>query len=45
MSEEMILESYKEKLFLQQIVTGDEKWIHYDKPECKKSYVKLGQPN
>ena len=26
------------------IVTGDGKWIHYDNPKRKKSYVKPGQP-
>ena len=29
---------------MHQIVTGDEKLIHYDNPKCKKSYVKPGQP-
>jgi len=26
-------------------VTGDEKWIHYDNPKGKKSWVKPGQPS
>lgn len=26
------------------MITGDEKWIHYDNPKRKKSYVKPGQP-
>ena len=30
--------------FLHRIVTGNKKWIHYDKPKRKKSYVKPGQP-
>ena len=41
---EMLLERYKKKSFLYRIVTGDEKWIHYDNPKRKKSYVKPGQP-
>ena len=40
---EMLLERYKKKSFLHRIVTGDEKWIHYDNPKRKKSYVKPGQ--
>ena len=28
------------KSFLHRIVTDDEKWIHYDNPKRKKSYVK-----
>ena len=41
---EMMLERHKKKSFLHRIVTGDEKWIHYDIPKRKKSYVKPGQP-
>ena len=41
---EMLLERHKKKSFLHRIVTGDEKWIHYDNAKCKKSYVKPGQP-
>ena len=41
---EMLLERHKKKLFLHWIVTGDKKWIHYDNPNRKKSYVKPGQP-
>ena len=41
---EMLLERHKKKSFLHRIVTGDEKWIHYDKPKREKSYVKSGQP-
>ena len=37
---EMLLERHKKKSFLHRIVTGDEKWIHYDNPKRKKSYVK-----
>ena len=42
---EMLLERHKKKSFLHRIVTGDEKWIHYDNPKRKKSYVKPGQPD
>ena len=41
---EMLMERHKKKSFLHRIVTGDEKWIHYDKPKRKKSYVKPVQP-
>ena len=41
---EILLESHKKKLFLHRIVTGDEKWIHYDNPKRKKSHVKPSQP-
>ena len=36
---EMLLEDHKKKSFLHRIVTGDEKWILYDNPKRKKSYV------
>ena len=39
----MLLERHKKKSFLHRIVTGDEKWIHYDNPKCKKSYVEPGE--
>ena len=29
----MLLERHKKKSFLHRIVTGDEKWIHYDNPK------------
>lgn len=41
---EMLLERHQRKSFLHRIVTGDEKWIHYDNPKRKRSYVKPGQP-
>ncbi|UYV61468.1 hypothetical protein LAZ67_1004952 [Cordylochernes scorpioides] len=31
-----------EGFFLHRIVTGDEKWIHYDNPKHRKSWVKPG---
>lgn len=41
---ELLLERQKRKGFLHRIVTGDEKWIHYENPKRKKVYVKPGQP-
>ena len=35
---EMLLERYKKKSFLHRIVTGDEKWIHYDNPKRRATY-------
>ncbi|KAM0729388.1 Mariner Mos1 transposase [Formica fusca] len=35
---EMLLARQKRKGFLHRIVTGDEKWIHYDNPKRKKSW-------
>ena len=33
----ILLERHKKKSFLHRIVTGDEKWIHYDNRKRKKS--------
>ena len=33
---EMLLERHKKKSFFNRVVTGDEKWIHYDNPKRKK---------
>ena len=35
---EMLLARHKRKDFLHHIVTGDEKWIHYDNPKKNKSW-------
>ena len=35
---EMLLARHKRKGFLHRIVTGDEKWIHYDNPKRRKSW-------
>ena len=35
---EQLLQRQQRKGFLHRIVTGDEKWIHYDNPKRKKSY-------
>lgn len=42
---EQFLERQKRKGFLHRIITGDEKWIHYDNPKRKKSWVLPGQPS
>jgi len=34
----MLLARHKRKGFLHRIVTGDEKWIHYDNPKKRKSW-------
>lgn len=41
---EMLLQRQSRKGFLHRIVTGDEKWIHYDNPKRKKAWVKPGEP-
>jgi len=42
---EMLLQRHKRKSFLHRIVTGDEKWIYFENPKHKKSWVDLGQPS
>jgi len=42
---EMHLKRYKRKSFLHRIVTGDEKWIYFENPKRKKSWVSPGQPS
>ncbi|UYV76574.1 hypothetical protein LAZ67_14001221 [Cordylochernes scorpioides] len=37
---ELLLKRQNRKGFLHRIVTGDEKWIHYDNPKRRKSWVK-----
>ncbi|UYV78320.1 hypothetical protein LAZ67_16000961 [Cordylochernes scorpioides] len=39
---ELLLKRQNRKVFLHRIVTGDEKWIHYDNPKRRKSSVKPG---
>lgn len=39
---EQLLQRQTRKGFLHRIVTGDEKWIHYDNPKRKKSWGKPG---
>lgn len=40
-----LLAKQKKKSFLYRIVTGDEKWIFYDNPKRKKSWVSPGEPS
>lgn len=42
---EILLARQKRKGFLHRIVTGDEKWIYFDNPKRKKSWVDPGQPS
>ncbi|UYV68992.1 SETMAR [Cordylochernes scorpioides] len=39
---ELLLKRQNRKGFLHRIVTGDKKWIHYDNPKRRKSWVKPG---
>ncbi|GBP55459.1 Mariner Mos1 transposase [Eumeta japonica] len=39
---ELLLQRQKRKGFSHRIVTGDEKWIHYDNPKRRKSWGKPG---
>ena len=41
---EMLLTRYKRKSFLHRIVTGDEKWIYFENPKRKRSWVTPGKP-
>jgi len=42
---EMLLARYKRKSFLHRIVTGDEKWIYFENPKRKRSWVIPGEPS
>lgn len=39
---EQLLQKQNRKSFLHRIVTGDEKWIHYDNPKRRKSWGRPG---
>jgi len=39
-----LLSKFWKKDFLHKIIIGDEKWILYDNPKRKKSWVDPGQP-
>lgn len=41
---EILLDRYKRKSFLHRIVTGDEKWIYFENPKRKRSWVTPGEP-
>ena len=42
---EILLERHERKRFFHRIVTGDEKWIYFENPKRKKSWVDPGQPS
>lgn len=39
----LLLERQQRKGFLHRVVTGDEKWIHYDNPKKRKYYARPGE--
>ena len=41
----VLLSRHGRKSFLHRIVTGDEKWIYFENPKRKKSWVDQGQPS
>lgn len=41
---QILLDRFQRKSFLHHIITGDEKWVYYDNPKRKKSWVSPGQP-
>ncbi|KAL6256735.1 hypothetical protein P5V15_011667 [Pogonomyrmex californicus] len=40
---EMLLQRHERKSFLYRIVTGDEKWIYFENPKRKKSWLSPGE--
>jgi len=40
-----LLSKFRQKYFLQNIITGDEKWILYDNPRHRKSWIDPGEPS
>jgi len=42
---EILLERYRRKSFLHRNVTGDEKWIFFENPKRKKSWIDPGAPS
>lgn len=40
-----LLTRFKKKSFLHKIITGDEKWVYYENPKRKKSWVRPGEPS
>ena len=41
----ILLDRFKRKSFLHPIVTGDEKWIYFENPKRRKSWVNPGEPS
>ena len=42
---EILFDRFKRKSFLHRIVTSDAKWIYFDNPKRKKSWIDPGQPS
>ena len=42
---QILLARQKRKTFLYRIVIGDERWIYFQNPKCKKSWVDPAQPS
>jgi len=42
---QILLARQKRKSFLYRIVTGNEKWIYFQNPKCKKSWIDPAQPS
>lgn len=42
---ELLLQRYEKKSFLHRVVTGDEKWVYFENPKRKKSWLSPGQPS
>jgi len=40
---EMLFQRFERKSFLHQIITGDEKWIYFENPKRKKSWLSYGE--
>ncbi|GFS85896.1 mariner Mos1 transposase [Trichonephila clavipes] len=40
---EMLLQRHERKSYLYRIVTGDEKWIYFENPKWKKSWLSSGE--
>jgi len=40
-----LLSKFRKKIFCNKIITGDEKWILYDNPKRRKSWIDAGQPS
>jgi len=40
-----LLSKFRKKDFLHKVITSDEKWILYDNPKHRKSWVDAGQPS
>jgi len=41
----ILLSKFRKKDYLYKIITGDEKWILYDNPKHRESWIDSGQPS